>query len=159
MSVNVGDRLKVRGRVVGQPAHAGEILEVLGSRSAEHYRVKWDDGHVSTVFPGSDSTIERTHVFNEWGEDGRRVETRSATIVMRIDEDDARCDCVASLSTDAGVISGRGVARRHPYDPVVPMIGEELAVARALRSLADQLEVAARRTIGSDERSSSHLVS
>jgi hypothetical protein len=34
---------------------------------------------------------------------------------------------------------GRGVARRHPADPPVPEIGDELAVSRALQDLAHRL--------------------
>ncbi len=52
---NVGDRVVVESERVGQPAREGEILEVLGAGSAIHYRVRWEDGHESTFFPGTGS--------------------------------------------------------------------------------------------------------
>jgi hypothetical protein len=39
--------------------------------------------------------------------------------------------------------SGWGRARRHPTDPEMPVVGEELAVARALSDVSHQLVVAA----------------
>jgi hypothetical protein len=52
---------------------------------------------------------------------------------------------VAHLDTGAGTdLTGRGVARTHPADPLVPEIGDELAAARALSELAHcLLDVAA----------------
>lgn len=46
----VGDRLEVRS-VHGQSGRCGEIVEVLGDGSHPRYRVRWDDGHESIVFP------------------------------------------------------------------------------------------------------------
>lgn len=45
----------------------------------------------------------------------------------------------AVLDTGTTQLEGRGHARRNPEDADVPEIGEELAVARALRALADRL--------------------
>lgn len=46
----------------------------------------------------------------------------------------------AVLTTSGGTtLDAHGRARRNPDDPEVPEIGEELATARALRSLADRL--------------------
>ncbi|MFI6979265.1 DUF1876 domain-containing protein [Embleya sp. NPDC050154] len=42
---------------------------------------------------------------------------------------------------------GRGAARKHPADPDVPEIGDELAAARALSDLAHQLLHAAAEDI------------
>jgi hypothetical protein len=33
------------------------VLEVLVTGGAEHYRVRWDDGHESLLFPGPDAHI------------------------------------------------------------------------------------------------------
>ena len=32
-------------------ARRGEILEVLGEGSHQHFRVRWDEGHVSLLYP------------------------------------------------------------------------------------------------------------
>jgi Ala-tRNA(Pro) deacylase len=55
--IAAGDVVEVAGHRVGDTARRGEILEVMGSRERPHYRVRWDDGHESVFFPGSDSTV------------------------------------------------------------------------------------------------------
>jgi hypothetical protein len=53
----------VSGHHVGEPERTGEILELLGEPSHQHFRVRWDDdGHESLFYPGSDATIRHpTH--------------------------------------------------------------------------------------------------
>src|SRR6266704_1892214 len=46
----VGDRVILESERTGQTARAGEILEVLGAGEGVHYRVRWEDGHESTIF-------------------------------------------------------------------------------------------------------------
>lgn len=53
-----GDRLVVHGHHQGEPERDGEILEVLGVHGAPPYVVRWDDGHVSTLYPSSDVFVE-----------------------------------------------------------------------------------------------------
>jgi len=54
-----GDRLVIRGHHVGEHDRDGEVLEALGEGGSPPFRVRWsDDGHVSTLFPGSDATVE-----------------------------------------------------------------------------------------------------
>ncbi len=52
-----GDRVVVLGRRQGAPQREGEILQVLGERGAPPYLVRWEDGHESEIFPGSDVSI------------------------------------------------------------------------------------------------------
>lgn len=54
-----GDRLVVRGHRQGEPERDGEILKVLGENGAPPYLVRWEDGHESEVFPGSDVFVQR----------------------------------------------------------------------------------------------------
>lgn len=51
---HVGDRLFVESERVGQQMREGEIVEVLGVE-ADHYRVRWQDGHESVFFPSAGS--------------------------------------------------------------------------------------------------------
>ncbi len=51
----VGDRIIVESERVGQRPREGEILELLPSTTAVHYRVRWDDGHESTFWPHAGS--------------------------------------------------------------------------------------------------------
>ena len=47
--VNVGDRVLVDGRRVGQPRRPGVVMEVRGSLVT----VRWEDGHESTFAPAA----------------------------------------------------------------------------------------------------------
>jgi hypothetical protein len=60
MQAVVGDRLHVRGHIVGQSERAGEIVEVRGAGGEPPYLVRFDDGHTSLVFPGPDAVIEHS---------------------------------------------------------------------------------------------------
>jgi hypothetical protein len=52
---SIRDRVVVESERVGQPAREGEILEVLGTQELIHYRVRWDDGHETTLYPSAGS--------------------------------------------------------------------------------------------------------
>jgi hypothetical protein len=60
MQAVVGDRLHVRGHIVGQSERTGEIVEVRGAGGEPPYLVRFDDGHTSLVFPGPDAVIEHS---------------------------------------------------------------------------------------------------
>ena len=56
--VHPGDVVVVHGHYTGDPGRMGVILEVLDAASPhEHYRVRWDEEHVSLFWPGSDATV------------------------------------------------------------------------------------------------------
>ena len=52
---SAGDRVIVESERVGESAREGEILEVLGAHEGLHYRVRWEDGHESIVYPSGGS--------------------------------------------------------------------------------------------------------
>ena len=58
MQAEVGDRLRVRGRVVGQAEHSVEVVEVHGQDGSPPYLVRHDDGHEALMFPGPDASVE-----------------------------------------------------------------------------------------------------
>ena len=60
MQAAAGDRLRVRGHIVGQSERIGEIVEVRGAGGEPPYLVRFDDGHTSLVFPGPDAVIEHS---------------------------------------------------------------------------------------------------
>lgn len=57
--VAVGDTIELAGRRVGDVPRAGKIVELLGTPSSPHYRVRWADGHESILFPGGGTRIVR----------------------------------------------------------------------------------------------------
>ncbi len=58
MRAVVGDRLHVHGRIVGDPEHAAEIIEIRGENGSPPYVVRYDDGRENIVVPGADAWVE-----------------------------------------------------------------------------------------------------
>jgi prolyl-tRNA editing enzyme YbaK/EbsC (Cys-tRNA(Pro) deacylase) len=56
-SPEVGDLIVIGVHRVGAGRRTAEILALLGDAEHPHYRVRWDDGHESLFYPGSDATI------------------------------------------------------------------------------------------------------
>jgi hypothetical protein len=61
------------------------------------------------------------------------------TIEVGIDEDDTMTLVHTMLNMKGEVFNATGRAKRNPSDPCVPIIGEELALARALSALERQI--------------------
>jgi hypothetical protein len=159
MDANIGDRLVVDGKQIGRSRHTGEIVEVLrGADDSQHYRVRWEDGHESIVFPGTDARVEHAGHGDATRPDPTGATSRTVAITLRLVEDFSHCEATAVMDSSIGEFTGTGESRRRAGDPVVPMIGEELAIARSLVDLALQLEAAARRAIDEHEQRRLHLV-
>jgi hypothetical protein len=58
MHATVGDAIVIDGRDVGRQRRRGEVLEIRGDKDHEHYLVRWEDGHESILFPGTDAHVE-----------------------------------------------------------------------------------------------------
>lgn len=70
-------------------------------------------------------------------------EIRELGLDARIEEDDESTETGVTVRIRGRDFTGRGRARRNPTDPSVPLIGEELSLARALNDLAHHLVEAA----------------
>jgi len=58
MHTEVGDKIIVRSRHVGDEDRTGVITEVHGKGGAPPYLVRWDNGNESVFMPSSDSVVE-----------------------------------------------------------------------------------------------------
>jgi hypothetical protein len=69
------------------------------------------------------------------------MKAKTWKVEVFISEQDSLTTARAVLDTGPGVkqVQGLGRSRRNPHDPDVPEIGDEVAVARALRELASAL--------------------
>lgn len=76
-------------------------------------------------------------------------QTWRVSVAFTEDDQRTRADAVLELSSHR--FHGWGQARRSPSDPNVPVVGEELAAARALSDLSHQLLHAAADRIESWE--------
>ncbi len=64
---------------------------------------------------------------------------QTITVEVRIEEDETDTLVHAVLSLRGDCFEATGRARRNPHDRPMPLVGEELATARALSSLALQV--------------------
>lgn len=154
MDAHVGDRLVVEGHQVGTPRRIGTIVEALGMTPSHQYRVRWDDGRETVFCPGSDTRVEPAEG-SATSDSPRRVVTK---VELRFEETDDHTDAWVTLETPAETFKGWGRARRNPIDANVPLVGEELAAARALIALADSLRSAAGELMDRGEHPEGHLV-
>lgn len=60
MNANVGDHIVLESNKVGGTRRSGEVLEVIEGSGGQHYRVGWQDGHESIVYPSSDASVVTT---------------------------------------------------------------------------------------------------
>lgn len=72
---------------------------------------------------------------------------KDITLSIHVTEDDTDTVATATLDLRGDHFEATGSARRNPIDPPTPLVGEELAIARALARLEDQLMEAARSKI------------
>ena len=75
----------------------------------------------------------------------------TSEIEISFEEDSTHTEARASIVLRGATFTGWGRARRNPIDTNVPMIGEELATARALSDLAHKLVDAAAEAISGRE--------
>lgn len=137
MKASVGDRIVVASTVVDQPLREGRVVELRHGDGSPPYIVEWTDTAERTlVFPGADARIE--HLGSQPAPSGRVL--KRWTVQVTITEEGNRTTATAVLGVEAhDQLAGAGSARRNPKDPTVPVIGDEVAVARALHGLADSL--------------------
>lgn len=152
MRAKAGDRIILAGELVDQPTRAGEVIEARGADGGPPYVVRWEDGHTSTMFPGPGAVLKVAEA--EGGapaapvppaEEGLvREWTIRVTIFERGDDTTAT---VALVSDSPEAMTARGTSHRSSGDSSDPHIGDEIAVARALRRLADQVLATAEHEI------------
>jgi hypothetical protein len=130
-------------------ARYGEIIETRGPGGAPPYLVRWSDGHEGLYFPGVDARLTSTAATEPAGPGGADTgpaggdvprHIRSWTVSVDLFEEGLDTSAHAVLRTEAPEpLEAHGAAHRRAADPDVPEIGDEIAVARALRHLADRL--------------------
>ena len=72
---------------------------------------------------------------------------KDITLRLHLAEDDVNTMAHAVLDLRGDHFESMGKARRKPSDPSMPVIGEELAIARALQELTGQVMEAAQNKI------------
>ncbi|MCO7272716.1 MULTISPECIES: dsRBD fold-containing protein [Cellulosimicrobium] len=138
MRASVGDRIVTASGVVGGAVRDGVVVELRHEDGSPPYLVEWTDtGERTLVYPGSDSYVE--HVPGAEAGSGAGS-TKVWRVQVSVVESEGRTTAEAVLVAEVpGHVRTVGRARRDPHDLDVPLIGDEIAVGRALRRLADRL--------------------
>lgn len=147
MHARVGDRIVIDGHAVGTAPRRGMVLETAGSQ----LRVRWDDGRTTLMTPGPDCRVDRSPARS-------MIERFGARVDLELTEHDGRCSARARFVTGHGVYEATGLSRCHPDDDNMPMVGEELAIGRALRDLSAQLLAEARHHVIEGDAPHAHLL-
>ena len=156
MKAHQGDHIILAARHTDEPTRQGEVLEVRGANGEPPYLIRWADGHTGLMYPGPGSVlrVEGEHLSSVPAEttlagaagpaagvvEPQLPHVREWQVRVSIFEsgDDTSANVVL-LSEAPTHLTARGQSHRREADPSVPEIGDEVAVARALRHLADQL--------------------
>lgn len=161
MKAHVGDRIVLAPPTVSAPVRDGEVLETRGPGGEPPYVIRWSDGHVGVFFPGPGSVLSvgaQSPAVSSTGAESpaisptqsaqptqgrqhaehRHVRDWEIRVSLFESDDDTRANAVL-LADSPHHLTATGTSHRGSHDTVVPEIGDEVAVARALRHLADQL--------------------
>jgi hypothetical protein len=163
MKAHPGDRIILAASHIDQATRHGEVIEVGGKDGDPPYLIRWAGGHTGLLYPGPgsilrveaegehlapvpnaalgpddavDSAAQSAEVKAEPGQRHVREWQVRVSIFESGDDTDAN---VVLLSDAPTRLTARGESHRSSKDRSVPEIGDEVAVARALRHLADQL--------------------
>jgi hypothetical protein len=143
MKAQVGDRIILAGTRVDDPVRDGEVLEVKGSDGGAPYTVRWSDGHTGLVYPGPGAVMRvETGTGVSGTSQGTSRSARSKTWRVQVSVVEAGDNTRATallISDQPGEFRGQGDSHRSPADVAMGVIGDEVAVARALRHLADSM--------------------
>jgi hypothetical protein len=176
MKAHQGDRIILAASHTDQPTRDGEVLEVKGANGEPPYLVRWADGHTGLMYPGPGSVlrVEGEHepvttvpaaplLASAGGPASDEVEPTAAHVrewqvrISIFESGDETSANVVLLTEAPTHLTARGQSHRSAADPFVPEIGDEVAVARALRHLADQLLDTAAQDVATVTGEPAHL--
>ena len=151
VKASVGDRVVVASTRLDGKVRDGRIVEVRSPDGSPPYLVEWSDTHQQAlVFPGPDAHVE--HPAAAAGREESPVHVKTWRVQVDVFEASSGTTAHAVLAAESPVrLDAEGEAKLRPGDQDVPEIGDEVAVARALRRLADRLLAAAEDDIGAIE--------
>lgn len=148
----VGDRIVVASNKVEGPVRDGRVVECRHADGSPPYVVEWADGQRGLFFPGPDASVDRGAADAGPAADvPELLRVKTWRIEVQLYEGDTDTRAHAVLVTDEPHLEARGSAHRAPDDREDPLVGDEVAVARALRRLSDRLLQEASSTISLTE--------
>jgi Domain of unknown function (DUF1876)/Domain of unknown function (DUF1918) len=143
MRAHAGDHIVVASPATGGVVRDGKIIEVRGTDGAPPYVVLWSDRPKAVLyFPGADAHIDDTQTKDAALPEPPAAPPHVRSWRVNIDLFESGDDTTAHavlIAESPSSLDARGEAHRKPSDQPVPEIGDEIAVARALRRLSDRL--------------------
>jgi len=151
-----GDHIILATPTIEGALREGEVIETRGADGQPPYLVRWTDGHEGLLYPGPGSVLRIDSAHGEPAgvataaraaepspaphPSGVNLHARDWTVRISIlgDDDDAEARVVL-IADSPRHLTAHGHSHRSTDDDPVPEIGDEVAVARALRRLADRL--------------------
>lgn len=163
MKASIGDRIVVVSPQVGGVVRDCIVVELRNPDGSPPYVVRWSDtGQQALYFPGSDGRIQHTAgatsapdkaAPSAEGSEATAPHVTTWNVEIQVYEQGADTSARAVLHAGAVTpLEARGRAHRAATDHDIPEIGDEVAVARALRHLADALLEAASGDISQIEQ-------
>lgn len=169
MRAHVGDRIILAAEHVDEPTRDGEVLEVRGPDGGPPYVVRWADGRTGLIYPGPGAVLRLSAPDDvaaapapapaaSGADRPQQAQPREWQVRVSLLEagDDTNATVVLVADSPAR-LSARGSSHRSAHDPASREIGDEVAVARALRHLADELIANAERDIGKHTGEQAHV--
>jgi hypothetical protein len=147
MKASVGDRLVLASSTVDGVVRDGTVVAVRHADGSPPYRVRWHDtGEESLVFPGPDAHVEVGAAVGAapegpaGGSSPRSARVETWRVQLTVSHEGPQTTAQAVLVAGwPDHLDAVGRSRRNPADAEVEVIGDEVAVARALHRLADRL--------------------
>ncbi|WP_374970780.1 DUF1918 domain-containing protein [Terrabacter sp. BE26] len=152
MRAQVGDRIILAAEHIDEATRDGEVLEVRGPDGGPPYVVRWNDGHSGLIYPGPGSVLKvGAHMEEEQAlaqptpameaaEHGEPTHYREWQVrVSLVEAGDDTTATVVLVADSPDRLRASGASHRSVDDSAEHEIGDEVAVARALRHLADEL--------------------
>lgn len=167
MRATVGDRIVVASGVVGAGVREGVVVGCPHGDGTPPYQVRWSDTEEETlVFPGADTLVR--HDDGGQGEQASQARAVTWQVQVTLVESQGSTTAEAMLtagpagqaaaaSAELGTLRAVGHSRKNPDDVEVPLIGDEVAAARALRRLADALLGQAEQDISAQTGHQAHV--
>jgi hypothetical protein len=124
----------------GRQVVRDQQVEARGPDDSAPFLVRWSDGHSGLIYPGPGSVLRvGTAASPEEGAEARRRVHDWQVRVSIVESDDDTDARVVLVADSPAHLTASGHSHRSAADTPIPEIGDQVAVARALRRLADQL--------------------
>ena len=147
MKASVGDRIVVASNRIDRAVRDGLIIEIRNPDGSPPYMVEWSDTHhTAMVYPGPDARIEHPGTAPEAAGPAPAPsgQVKIWHVEVHVLESERETTAHAVLRSEVvEEMEGHGRARRREEDQEIPVVGDEIAVGRALHRLGDRLISAA----------------